>query len=237
MAIYKRKSDFHTLGNVCEPFLMFLRKNCEVIKEDGTTPVWDIKEAFIVGPEEMKLIDERYSNLRQALQLSPFMEIAPLSEDWEYLMLYVNDDPSGFKPTVSPTHVRLPKLSHLITLTPDDFFAVFRIIATGKKVSIGNSFSLPGDIAMPPTVAQFFVTNDRTYRTNPDYADRKWTTKADIEFLATLEPTPYNQLCAMQYLTAKQNSGDLLYFPLDSAIQLELEWSQINEDYVIPEGE
>lgn len=234
MAFYRKKANFHTIEKTAEPLLLFLRNYCQVLKEeDGTTPLYDVREAFYADKEAMDKISSLYKNIFSMMRLGDFLEVAPLNNNWTEVMIYITKDKETFIPTVSPTHVRLPKLSHLITLTPDDFFSVFKLIAAGKKTAVGSSLILPGDMSMPPTISQFFITNDKTWRTNPEYSDRKWTLKTDIQFIAALEPTRDNQLCAMQYLTVRQND-DLFYFPLESAIALELdECDQLNEDYVV----
>ena len=42
-----------------------------------------------------------------------------------------------------------------------------------------------------------------------------------------------NHLAAMQYLTVLQND-DILYFPIESMVNLELNWEQIDDDYCVP---
>ena len=37
----------------------------------------------------------------------------------------------------------------------------------------------------------------------------------------------------MQYLTVLQND-DILYFPIESMVNLELNWEQIDDDYCVP---
>ena len=84
-------------------------------------------------------------------------------------------------------------------------------------------------------IGAFFEKLKVNYRMNLDYADKKWTDKNDIAAVADLEPTRENQLIAMQYFTARQND-DILYFPADSAIDLEIgDWQQLTDDYVIPQ--
>lgn len=237
MPFYRKKAAFHTIENSAEPLLLFLRQNCAVIKEDdGTTPLFDVREAFYADAEAMDKISTLYKNIYGMMRLGEFMEVAPLNYDWTEVMIFVLKDKGSFMPTISRTHIRLPKLSHLITLTPEDFFIVFRFLAVGMTGPYSNSLAIPADITLPPAITPFFVTNDKMWRTNPEFADRKWTWRGDIEFVSSLEPTELNQLYAMQYLTAKQNE-DLLYFPVESAVQLELDWDQISEDYVTPPAE
>lgn len=237
MAFYKKRATFHTIENTCEPLLLFLRQNCHMVKEeDGTAPLWGVREAFYADKATMDKISTLYKNIYGLMRVGHFIEVSPLNVNWSEVLIFVLEDKEAFTPTVSKSHIRLPKLSHLITLTPEDFFAVFRILASGTNVSTGTSLLISNETQFSAAIAPFFVTNDKTYRTNPEYTDRKWTTKSDIAFIAALDPTRDNQLSAMQYLTARQNP-DLMYFPVDSAVQLELEWDQVSEDYVIPQSE
>ena len=140
--------------------------------------------------------------------------------------------------TVTPSHIRLPKLSHLITLVPDDFFLLMKLLATAKNTQTGDSLSLNlgscGIQSLEFTPLDPFFTKLRVnYRMNPEYCDRKWTPRDAIKFLSKLEPTTENQLAAMQYLTVLQNE-DILYFPLESMVNLELEWDQVDDNYCIP---
>lgn len=197
--------------------------------------MYGIREAFYADKQAMDKIESLYKNIYGMMRLGDFIETAPLNYDWSEIMIYVLEDKEAFLPTVSKTHVRLPKLSHLITLTAEDFFSLFKLIASGRVAPYGNSFVIPGEMEIAPAIAQFFVTNDKTWRTNPEFADKKWTERQDIEFIASLDPTRDNQLSAMQFLTARQNP-DLLYFPLESSIALELDLEQIDENYCVPES-
>ena len=237
MAFYRKKASFHTIERTAEPLLLFLRQNCHMIKEEnGEAPLFNVREAFYADKEAMDKISSLYKNIYSMMRVGDFIEIAPVACDWSEVAIYVLTEKDAYLPTASTTHIRLPKLSHLITLTPDDFFSIFQILAAAQTISTGSTFKIQENMPIPPAVAPFFVTNDKTQRMNPEYADRKWTLKSDIKFLSTLEPTELNQLYAMQYLTARQNP-DLLYFPVESAIQLELSWDQISDDYVIPSQE
>lgn len=237
MSFYRKRANYQTIEQQCEPILNYMRANCYVIKTDETPPDSGIREAFILNQEQMQDIDSKFKNLRYILRLGDFMEVAPLNNQWSELVCYVLEGKKTFTATASRTHVRLPKLSHLITLSPDDFFCLFKAIAASTNVSYGNTFSIPGDVPISPVVAQFFTTESgKSWRPSEEYADKKWTTKEDIAFIAALDPTRDNQFAAMQYLTVRQNS-DILYFPLESAIALELEWDAVNDDYVIPDNQ
>lgn len=164
------------------------------------------------------------------------MDVLPLGTEGFYL--YSTRGAEGKIQTVTRTHVRLPKLSHLITLCPKDFFLLLSLIATAKNTQTGDSLALnPATCGISDInntgVGQFFTKMRVNYRINDEYCDRKWTPRDAIAFLSKLEPTQENHLAAMQYLTVLQNS-DILYFPLESMINLELNWEQVDDDYCIP---
>lgn len=142
---------------------------------------------------------------------------------------------STHRPTLSKDYICLPKLSHLITLSQTDFFILFKILANSRAAgSTADSISLnlsAADVAeLPPTLTPFFTALGINYRMNTEYADSKWTEKALLKQVAELYPSRDNQLSAMQFLTAKQND-DLLYFPIETAIELGLEYDQLNDEY------
>jgi len=129
--------------------------------------------------------------------------------------------------TVSPSHIRLPKLSHLITLTPEDFFLLLVIIDTAKLTAAGNSFSLNlPSIGVPSlddtNLARFFTPLVTNYRISRNVADRKWTPIKAVSQMAQLPPYAENQLYAMQYFTILQNK-DVFWMPEETAINLELD--------------
>lgn len=235
MPFYRSPASPEKILKLCEPLFNYMRQNLKVVKPDDGVPLNGVKEAFLASLDQMQYINDRYPDTHYLIRLGGYMEVMPLNPQRTEFLIYIFDQKNAFEPTASKSHVRLPKLSHLITLTEDDFFAIFKFIAAGTTVSYGSTFSVPGNIDLPPTAAQFFTTNGKTYRPDPQYCDaRKWFTKEDVAFIAALDPTRDNQLSAMQYLTARSND-DLLYFPLESAIALELDWQQINDDYVAPE--
>lgn len=234
MPFYKKRADFHTIENTCEPFLLFLRQNCEVLKIDDGDMLNGVKEAFFCRPEELKMIERQYKSLYEVMRYADYIAMQPVDLLRTAYIVYILEDKKAFTPTISKIAYRLPKLSHLITLTPEDFFAVFQILEKCRPVAVGSALIMPADTYIPSAIAPFFITNDKSWKINPDFADSKWTNIDDVLFIAQLDVTERNQLYAMQYLTARQNS-DLLYFPVESAVALELEWDQVNEDYVIPQ--
>lgn len=150
-------------------------------------------------------------------------------------------------PTMMGVNVRMPKLSHLITLTPEDFFAVIKLIyhsqlAPGVKDRFRLDFAAAGldletleenDGAFTKLVNTFFRRLQVNYVINPDIAMKQWMKKADLETIVNLEPTLENQMYAIQYITAS-SQNDVTFFPTDAAIELELDWDQSSDErYVV----
>lgn len=197
----------------------------------------DPTEVFYITREQYRAwYPEDIFRVVNALRIGGFLEMLPCGADAFYL--YSTRGAEGKTPTVTISHVRLPKLSYLITLSPNDFFLLLRLIATARNTQTGDSLSLnPAacgitDLAST-TIAPYFTKMRVNYRMNDDYCDRKWTPREAIAFLSRLEPSRDSQLSAMQYLTVLQND-DILYFPIESMIDLELEWEQVSEEYCIP---
>lgn len=234
MGLYRKKPEFTTIAPA-EPLNLWLRAHCPVLREESEPPLFGVREAFYVNEAQMKEMLRIYKNVFTALRLGSLIQMCPLNYEQTEMLIYVLDESGSFTPTCSKTHCRLPKLSHLITLSPNDFFALFDFLVSGHLTGTGTSFTIDAAVPLPPTIMPFLVTNTKTWRTNPEYNDLKWITWDDIKFIAELEHSELSQLYAMQYLTARYNK-DLLYFPLDSAVGLELDWEQINEDYVVPEA-
>lgn len=230
MAFYRNRYSYEDAAPIIQKFKEFLGLNAKaVINEEDPDRIWYFYNAAKAGHREI------FSKYSTYLQAGGFVKMAPC-EDGIFIIL--SEKAEGATPTVSSSHVRLPKLSHLITLIPEDFFAVLRLIATAKNTQTKDSLALNPPAAgiqnLPTsTISQFFTLMRTNYRINADYADRKWTDREQIKRISTLEPTQLNQLYAMQYLTALQNP-DLLYFPLETRVELELEWEQINDDYCVP---
>lgn len=190
----------------------------------------------MTAEQERKGLPETIAKIITALRIGDFMDVLPLGNEGFYL--YSTRGAEGKIQTVTRTHVRLPKLSHLITLCPRDFFLLLNLIATAKNTQTGDSLALnPAACGVTDinntAVGQFFTKMRVNYRINDDYCDRKWTPRDAISFLAKLEPTQENHLAAMQYLTVLQND-DILYFPIESMVNLELSWEQIDDDYCVP---
>ena len=234
MAFYRKRMTYDELAPHVAKFREFLRLNCPVVREAGD----DGDEVFYVDRAKSETIRKTFEHYYSALTVAGFITCVPISADYSALFLYFNEKANGPKPTVTPTHIRMPKLSYMITLCPEDFFALLRLISTAKNTNTKDSLALnppaAGIMDLPASpLAPFFMLLRTNYRMNPEYCDKKWTPRDAIAYLADLEPTRDNQLSAMQYLTALQNP-DLLYFPIETSIELELDWEQISDDYCAP---
>lgn len=235
MAFYRSKYTYEDAAPLIQKFKGILNQSAHrVINEEDE----DMRNEwyFFTGkvPEDGLL---QFRKLFAYLERGGFIKGVPTDGG---LFIIFNESANGKTPTVSPSHVRLPKLSHLITLVPEDFFALIRLVYTAKSPAPGVALQLnpPAagitDLTHHP-ISQFFTLLKTNYRMNTDYADRKWTRRDALSLIADLEPTRDNQLSAMQYLTALQNS-DLLYFPVDTRIELDLDWTQVSDDYCIPQS-
>lgn len=231
---YRKRLTFSEISPYIQEFLQFLRANCPVIKPGSED---DYEEAFLFDIKRANQA-RAYEKYYSLLVAGGYMMAAPITTDESVMILYFNSTAYGTPPTVSASHVRMPKLSCLITLTPEDFFTCFKLVATAKLTSTKDALQLnpaANGIQSLSThiLAPYFTLLKTNYRINPTYAGNKWMPYEDIRFIASLEPNRDNQLSAMQYITARQNE-DLLYFPTETAINLELEWPQITDEYVTP---
>lgn len=195
-------------------------------------------ETFLITPEKKPTIyNYDFMGTLLNLERTGYAQRTPWAGDGSFAIT-LTEKADGPKATISPSHIRLPKLSYLITFTPEDFFCLFRLLATAHNTPSKDSLSLnpPAagiDSLETSPLAPFFILMKVNYRMNPEYVDHKWTSREAIEFVSTLEPTRDNQLSAMQYLTALQND-DILYFPITTSIELQLEWEQVSDDYCLP---
>lgn len=232
-SFYKSRYSYEDAAPHIQKLREFLALNTKrLINEDDPDREW-----YHYGPDNVK-VEHRavFNKLFALVEAGGFVKRIPCEDG---IIILVSESADGKMPTVTDSHVRLPKLSHLITLTPDDFFAIFRLISTAKKTQTPDALNLNFPAAglqslAKSSLSQFFTLMRTNYRINPDYADRKWTERKSLNFIANLEPTRDNQLSAMQYLTALQNK-DLLYFPIETAIELELDWQQVSDDYCVPQ--
>ena len=232
MPFYRKKITYDELAPFVQKFRDFLRQNCSLVKEADDYA----QEVFFVDKSQSEYIRSTFEKSWNALACAGFLEATPF--DYNHIMVYFYEKADGPIQTVTPSHVRLPKLSYLITLTPEDFFTLLKLVATAKNTQSKDSLALNPPAAgiqslAKSTLSPFFTLLRTNYRFNIEYCDRKWTPRDAIKFLSTLEPTRDNQLSAMQYLTALQNP-DLLYFPIETSIELELDWQQVSDDYCVP---
>lgn len=235
MPYYRKQLTYDEIAPYAQKMLLWLRQNCPVVKEyeEGC-------EIFFMDKTKMDAMWSQHQNVFAVMQARGWCEFVPWTTDRSIGIVIFFPDSEGPKPTITPTHVRLPKLSHLITLTPEDFFALFKLISTAKNTQTGNSLMLNTAAAGVENLATsplfpFFTKLRVNYRMNETYADAKWTSRDDIKFLAGLEQTRDNQFSAMQFLTARQNK-DLMYFPMETVIDLELDWPQVTDDYCLPQN-
>lgn len=232
MAFYRNKITYADLAPKVQKFRSFLQQHAKLMND----PVADNYEAYFFDAALQSEVRVRFQREFQALTVCGFIQIVPFYPPGEIIYIYESEE--IVKPTISATHIRLPKLSCLITLVPHDFFAILRLIDTAKntptKDSLSLNFPAAGLTSLTGTPLEpFFLLLRTNYRMNPDYADRKWTLRSAISTVADLDPTFENQLFAMQYLTTLQND-DLLYFPCEAAVTLDIEFEQINNDYCRP---
>lgn len=235
MAFYRKLITYEDVEPHLKRVKKFLRENGELVNfpnEDGY-------ELFVFDEKPGNLAFDKFSTEMMLLMGGRFIQLIPL-EPKRY-MISVSDMRAGYEQTISPTFIRLPKLSHLISLVPEDFFKLMRLIGDSKISQTKNSIQLDlikeglAGVLEESNIGHFFQLVRSNYRINTEYADKKWTSFEDIRMLAKLEPTRENHFSAMQYLTVRQNQ-DVMYFPIDSAVDLELsDWQQISEDYVIPQ--
>lgn len=236
MPYYRHRASYNDIAPYVQKFRLWLRNNCPVVKgyeEFG-------QETFIMNEDNFRTSLEEYKQQLYLLQNTGVCQFIPFTASRRVGLLIINEKADGPVATVSPTHIRLPKLSHLITLTPNDFFGIMNIISNSTTTTDSKGLSINPALAGYDSIENsplypFFTKVRVNYRMNPDYVDKKWTRRSDIAFLSNLEVTRDNQLSAMQYLTAVQNAEDLLYFPAETVVQLELDWQQVTDDYCIPQ--
>lgn len=138
--------------------------------------------------------------------------------------------------TLSKSHVRLPQLSHLITLTPKDFFLFFQTIADQRELLC---FELTEE-DIPQQFQMWFSKYYKGQRINSKIADRKWVPRYVIDTVAGMMPGEIQteeeeiaaqqaQLAAMQYITVMRDDS-LITVPVTTVLALELEWEQIKDN-------
>lgn len=231
-----KPAEFHTVQYVGADLLRYLRANCTTLKPDDSEIRFGVKEAFLANDQHVTTINDKYHNVFASMRIGGFLDIAPIDPYGENVIIYLLENRDKNFPTSSKTHFRLPQLQYLLTLTPEDFFLFLQLLSTTNTIPSGTSFFLNTSNEITAALTPFFMTNDKTWRLNPEFADRRWTSKDDVEFLAALDPTTSNQLYALQYLASRTDST-IFQFPIDTSIELELEWQQISPFYVAPDNE
>jgi len=150
--------------------------------------------------------------------------------DDQTTLLLVSSTPYLEKATIAANYYRLPKLSHLIQLIPEDFFLFFHTLSAAKLTQQKTGLILENpDVPYP--LNHFLIKQKTSYVLNSNLADKKWTPVPAIRQIAALDPSAANQLTAMQLITAIQNQ-DTWLFPTQAAVNLEIE---ADEDELNPE--
>lgn len=234
MPFYKKRISYEQLTPMVNKFMESVRRMCPVIQEAGD----DGQEVFLVDKSAASEFSALYMAEYKALSMSGMITQVPLGAS--KALFYFDPNVNFTPPTVSLNYVRLPKLSFLITLVPEDFFLLMRLITTARNTPQKDALSLdPAACGIPSiessSLSPFFTKLRINYRMTPEYCDKKWTPRYAIEQIADLDPTRDNQLTVMQYFTVMQNQ-DLIYFPIEAMITLNLEWEQMNDDYCIPQN-
>lgn len=264
MAFYSRKTNAEQVQQYVLPFKTWLCKHAMQVARGDEDDRWsylfimdslewnsmmDAPLAYIPGMDYKKKDEEKMMLLRarQFLCEAKYVE-------WFYIDFPANTKVAIFwtekgdkveLPTVLEKSLRIPKLSHLITLTPEDFFLVIRILYTSKiingrylKLNL-NAAGLDEDNLYDDTsdvnniITTFFKKAKVNYTIRTEVAMKQWIKQSDLQVLAELEPTPTNHLYAMQYITA-MTQKDVYFFPTDSAVELALDWEQsADERYVL----
>lgn len=169
------------------------------------------------------------------LKAAGFVKFTPT--DGGYFIV-IDPKSNGRVPTVSLTHLRLPKTEHLAILTPKDFFAFINLITTSKITSsctLSLNFAA-AEISNFPThpIFPYFMLLRHNYTFNPDYASQNWTRKKELDRLEGLAESRENQLIALQYILGITDKN-ILYFPTETMLDLELDWPELTDVYCVPQ--
>ena len=228
MPFYRHQLTFAQLEPLIETFLEFLRNEATIVK-DSTEE--DDCEVFFIDLTISELFKTKYRAQAYTLVAAGYMQQVPF--DNEHLLIYYDPHKQGIQQTVSPRHLRIPKLTYLMPLTPEDFFNYFYILHTSKNASF-NTLSLNLSALDPKSVIYAFFTKLKVnYRLNIKIASPHWTPRELIAILANIPPTRDNQLAALQYLAVAENE-DVAYFPTESMLALDLEWKEARTpEYVV----
>lgn len=180
---------------------------------------------FIMGNRDYGTMQKKLAKNMQVLIYSGWVQEIPWSSTETAVIIPKQGAADGSTLTLSKSHVRLPQLSYLITLTPLDFFEFFSLLANQGTLL---HFELAED-EIPPLFQTWFSRYYKGQRINSSIADRRWVPRYVIDTLAALDPTLENQLAAMQYITVMRDTS-LVTIPSSTVIALELDWEQVKKD-------
>lgn len=234
MAYYRRHMTYNEIAPYVQRLRVWLRTNCAVCREYEEYG----DEAFFFDEKQLHTMGQDYRHWLYVLESANMAQYIPYIADRSIGCIVINERADGEKPTVSKTHIRLPSIRHLATLTPEDFFNFLKIIAGAQMTQTASLTINPTAVGIDSidesSLFPFFQKVRTNYRINVDFADKRWTSFEDVKFLAALEPTRDNQFSAIQYLLVRREK-DVLYFPAETVVQLELDWQQVTDEYCIPQ--
>ena len=264
MAFWAQKASAAEVQKYVEPFKKWLSQHAKFVRKGDENDDWTylfimkaadwdwcLSSPYVLYSDWTFSEDDKKKH--QLMKMRHFLTSAGYVQ-WMYIDSPNNTEVAIFwtdkkdkitLPTIMRGAIRPPKLSYLITLTPDDFFMIIRIlyfsqIVSGDKLKLDlKSVGLDEDILNEEDDGRAAIINRffRKLRTNytivPEAAMKQWIDKNDLENIVDLEPTVENQLYAMQYITAV-TQDDVYFFPTDSAIELAMDWPQAwDERYVV----
>lgn len=224
---YSKPTDLQKTKQRCFGLIKYLRANAETLRTTDEEPLADINEAFLVTNHHIQAITNRFPAAWNAMRLGSYLDLLPLDETCGIVMVHDKDIE---RPTSTRTHMRLPRIEHLLNLTPEDFFLFMQVLANCRFTSYGTTFFLELQNIEDRPFMQYFIDNGKTFRISSLYASDKWIPFSDIQFIAGLQPTLEGQFAALQYLAARQ-CEDVLQIPAETVINLELEWPPMTDDY------
>lgn len=227
---YGKRPTYIQMRPHIQELLSYLRENCPVLQEykEGD------REVFLLLPQEHRDFMLRFNRIYPALKAGGFLELIPW--DSEASVLVFDPAAQGRINTITPTHMRLPRLGHLITLTSGDFRDFFVLVANAKNVSNCTSLTLNPPLINYPTIEatpfnHFFEKLITNYRFDLRYVSANWTPRSLIKYIAAHQ---ISQLEALQLLAVAQDSS-ITQIPAETTINLELEWPQVADEYCRPQ--
>lgn len=185
----------------------------------------DLYQIYILHNGQRGIMQKKLQKTLSILIYSGWVQEVPWSSVEAAILLPKPGAVDSSTLTLSKSHVRLPQLSYLITLTPSDFFDFFTLLAGQGQLL---HFELD-ETEIPPLFHTWFSRFSRGQRINSAIADRRWVPRYVIDTLAVMDPTLENQLAAMQYITVMRDTS-LVTIPSSTVIALELDWEQIKQD-------